>query len=92
MIDFFTFSEYNCKCEIKKLEKGGIIIIEINLKKLRLLRLQNEKTERELAEMLSIATNTYHNKEKGQRAIKLEEAKKLADYYNVSIEELFFKV
>ncbi|MBY6916003.1 helix-turn-helix transcriptional regulator [Clostridium botulinum] len=43
-----------------------------------------------IAEILGITLTTYSNKETGKTQFSLYEAKKISDYLNVSIEQLFF--
>lgn len=59
--------------------------------KIKELRVKNNKKSKEIAELLNIDVTTYSKKEAGERKISLKEAKVLADYYNTSIEDLFFK-
>ncbi|MBC5997944.1 XRE family transcriptional regulator [Romboutsia ilealis] len=57
------------------------------------------KAERELkavnqsdvAKFLGISSNTYWNKENGKTEFTVSEAKKLAEYFGVSVVDLFFK-
>ncbi len=44
-----------------------------------------------LADLLGISVPNYSKKEAGIVKFSLEEAKKLSDYFSVSIDELFFK-
>jgi len=52
-------------------------------------KLHNLKQE-DLASMLNISRTSYHYKESGKQEFRLNEAKKIADYFGVSIEEIFF--
>lgn len=47
------------------------------------LRLENNKCQKELAKYLSIDLSTYNKYEKGSRKLSNEVVKKLAEYYNV---------
>lgn len=47
-------------------------------------------SQKEIAEYLNLSTNGYSMKENGLRKFTLDEAKKLAELFGVSIEELFF--
>lgn len=69
--------------------EGGITIT-INLNKLKSLRKQSNKTLEDIAKLLHVNTNTYFYKETGRIRLTLEEAGILANYFNVSIDELFF--
>ena len=64
---------------------------EINLGKLRGLRAEYGMTQEEVAKAIDISTNSYNRKEKGKRRFTLIEAKKIADLFGVSIEDIFFR-
>ena len=57
----------------------------INLR-LKELREANSKTQKEIAEILSIQQNTYSQYETGQRQISLEFLVELAKFYKVSVD------
>ena len=52
------------------------------------LRLENSKSQKELAKYLSIDLSTYNKYEKGSRKLSNEVVKKLAEYYNVSVSDI----
>lgn len=52
------------------------------------LRLENNKSQKELAKYLSIDLSTYNKYEKGSRKLSNEVVKKLAEYYNVSVSDI----
>lgn len=54
------------------------------------LRKKKNYTLEELAKYLGISKSSYYKKENGKIKISLLEAKKLADFFETSIEELFF--
>lgn len=54
--------------------------------RLKELREQNNKTQKEIAEILNIQQNTYSQYENGQRQISLDFLIKLANFYQVSID------
>ena len=56
--------------------------------RLSLLREQKEITQAKLAEKLNIAQNTYSQYENGKRDISTDALKKLAIYYNTSVDYL----
>lgn len=56
-----------------------------NLKK---LRIANKKTQKQVAEYLNITREAYTQYENGKREPDIETLKKLADYFNVSIDLL----
>lgn len=55
---------------------------------LKELRMQNNLTQKDLAEKLGIAQNTVSQWENGTRSINTETAKVIADLFNVSIDTL----
>lgn len=59
-------------------------------KKLKVYRTINEVNQEELAKMIDVTLSTYSKKETGKAVFTLEEARKLAEYFNTTIEELFF--
>jgi DNA-binding XRE family transcriptional regulator len=59
-------------------------------RKLKSLRAMHEEKQIDNAKFLAIDISTYNRKENGERAFTLNEAYKLAQKYNVSIEEIFF--
>ncbi len=64
---------------------------DINNNLLRLVRISRNVSVKELAKELSLKTEcTYYKKENGSLRFSLLEAKKLADFYQMTIEELFF--
>ncbi len=54
--------------------------------RLKELREQNNKTQKEIAEILNIQQNTYSQYENGQRQISLDFLIKLANFYQVSVD------
>ena len=52
--------------------------------RLKDLREDNDRTQRELAEFLHIKQNTYSQYENGQRQLPIDALIKLAEYYSVS--------
>ena len=66
---------------------GGIV--KNNLKELRKKRKIRVST---LADKLKISESYYYKREKGNRkSFSVEEAKILADFYSLTIDELFFE-
>ncbi len=55
---------------------------------LRYFRQQHGKTQKEMANILGVATNTYTQYETGQRRPDIELLVKLADYYLISLDIL----
>lgn len=52
-------------------------------------REDHDITQKEVANTLHLTIAAYSRKEKGTRAITLEEAKKIAEFFNVPFEEIF---
>ena len=57
-------------------------------RRVRDLREDNDKTQKQIAEYLNMQTNVYQRYERGERELPLWAAIKLADYYNVSLDYL----
>ncbi len=55
------------------------------------LREDNDKTQKQIAEMLNMQITVYRRYESGEREIPLWAAIKLADYYHVSLDYLVGK-
>ncbi len=56
--------------------------------RVRDLREDHDKTQREIAEMLNMQLTVYQRYERGERELPLWAAIRLADYYNVSLDYL----
>lgn len=52
------------------------------------LRLENNKTQKDVAKYLSIDLSTYNKYEKGNRKLSNEIVKKIAEYYNTSVSDI----
>lgn len=63
---------------------------EKSLNKLKALRTEHSLNQSDLAELLDIGLTTYQRKESGSTDFYLMEAKKIADYFGLSIEKVFF--
>lgn len=59
--------------------------------KLRELRVSQNISGEELAQILNLTKATYSKKENGLVKFSLEEAKLIADKFNKKIEEIFFE-
>lgn len=57
----------------------------------QLIQLRGKKGRKEVADDLQITPQMLGMIERGQRTPSLTLAKKIADYYNVSVDEIFFK-
>lgn len=56
--------------------------------RLKISRKSANKTQKEVAEYLGIAERAYQNYEYGNREPNLDTLKKLADFFNVSVDYL----
>ncbi|EPY2285862.1 helix-turn-helix transcriptional regulator [Clostridium sporogenes] len=54
------------------------------------LRAQNNLTQQDMAKLIDTSIQTYNRKELGKREFNLTEAKKIADYFKKSVDEIFF--
>ncbi len=59
-----------------------------NYKRVRDLREDNDKTQKDIAAMLNMQLTVYQRYERGERELPLWAAIKLADYYRVSLDYL----
>lgn len=64
--------------------------MNIQFNKLKGKIAENNLTHREVAKVIGVAPNTFSRKINGTSPVTLKEAKKLADYFDTTIEELFF--
>ncbi len=59
-------------------------------KRLKAYRMLNSIKQEQMAKVIGVAPNTYNFKENGKTSLSLDEAKKIADYFGITIDELFF--
>lgn len=59
-----------------------------NYKRVRDLREDKDKTQKEIAALLNMQITVYRRYESGERELPLWAAIKLADYYNVTLDYL----
>lgn len=78
--------------DLKKTVKG---LEELEMKiqararlRIKNLRLENNKFQKEIAKYLEVDLSTYNKYEKGSRKLSNEVVKKLAEYYNVSVSDI----
>jgi putative transcriptional regulator len=57
--------------------------------KVKLHRLMRDKTQEELAKSIGVSRQTIHAIERNKFVPSVQTALKLADYFNVKVEELF---
>lgn len=60
-----------------------------NMPKIKKYRKMNSLNQTEISEILGITTTSYNRKELGKSEFKISEAKKLAELFDTSIDELF---
>ena len=63
---------------------------EEEMEKVKKLRLSRNLSQERIAGWLNMSVSTYSKKENGRLKWSLEEAKKLAEYFGMTIEEIFF--
>lgn len=61
-------------------------------KRVRQLREDNDKTQKEMADYLNMQPTVYQRYERGERELPLWAAIKLADYYKVSLDYLVGRI
>lgn len=64
---------------------------DVDLKKIRKLRLDKGLTQQQLAELLGYKMNTYHLIERGKRGMSVNKLLKLAKLYDCNIDDLLNK-
>lgn len=88
----YDFRVANIAIDLKNHTKGLDEIEEKTQARARLriknLRLENNKSQKELAKYLEIDLSTYNKYEKGSRKLSNEVVKKLAEYYIVSVSDI----
>lgn len=57
----------------------------------KLIKLRGSKTQEEVAKSIGVSVSTIGMYEQGKRIPRDEIKKKIANYYKISIEDLFFK-
>ena len=60
----------------------------LSYRRIRDLREDHDKTQREIAAVLNMQTTVYQRYERGEREVPFWVAIKLADYYGVSLDYL----
>lgn len=56
--------------------------------KLKVIRLQHGKSQKEIAKSIGVAHSTYSNYENGNRIPNMNTLKRIADYYEISVKRL----
>ena len=57
--------------------------------KIRELRLNNNISQKKLADAIGVAQSSINYWEKGQRTPSVDAAQRLADYFNITLDELY---
>lgn len=70
---------------LEKLEKKIQARARLRIKN---LRLENNKSQKEIAKYLEVDLSTYNKYEKGSRKLSNEVVKKLAEYYNILVGDI----
>ena len=63
-------------------------VIEILAKRLKELRIENNYSQYEIADIIGIAQVTYSHYELGRRSVSIQNLVKIAQIYNVSVDYL----
>lgn len=61
-------------------------------RRVRDLREDHDKTQKEIAEVLNVQLTVYQRYERGERELPLWAAIKLADYYHVTLDYLVSRI
>lgn len=61
-------------------------VIDILAKRLKELRIENNYSQKEIADMIGIAQVTYSHYELGRRSVSIQNLVKIAQIYNVSVD------
>ncbi|MHB9945153.1 transcriptional regulator [Clostridium botulinum] len=60
-------------------------------KKLKAYRYLRGAKQEDIARLIGVSLNTYNFKENGKKSFTLNEAKIISDFFDTTIDELFFK-
>ena len=81
--------------DLKNLTKG---LEELEMKiqararlRIKNLRLENNKSQKEIAKYLEVDLSTYNKYEKGSRKLNNEVVRKIAEYYNIKVSDILDK-
>lgn len=78
--DIMNFSEGMAKLEEKVQARARL--------RVKKYRLDNKKSQQEVADYLGIDISTYNKYEKGSRKLNNEVVKKIAEYYNIKVSDI----
>jgi len=74
------------KLQLKQMTKGDVIMQQ---EKLASIRRSMNVSQREIAEVIGVTTETYNNKELGKTQFKASEMFIIADFFNKTVDEIF---
>ncbi|ABS40804.1 helix-turn-helix transcriptional regulator [Clostridium botulinum] len=60
-------------------------------KKLKAYRCLKGAKQEDIARLIGVSLNTYNFKENGKKSFTLNEAKIISDFFDTTIDELFFR-
>lgn len=63
--------------------------MKLNLKRLKGLRAEHDLSQEEMAKLIRISSSSYQRKETGESQFLLIEAYRIADIFDMSIDEIF---
>ena len=78
--DIMIFSEGMAKLEEKVQARARL--------RVKKYRLDNKKSQQEVADYLGIDISTYNKYEKGSRKLNNEVVRKIAEYYNIKVSDI----
>lgn len=78
--DIMNFSEGKAKLEEKVQARARL--------RVKKYRLDNKKSQQEVADYLGIDISTYNKYEKGSRKLNNEVVRKIAEYYNIKVSDI----
>lgn len=64
--------------------------MKYDLDKLKFIMMKNNVTKKDIAEVLEAHRNTVYRKLAGKRDLTLNEAKDIADFFDMTVTDLFF--
>ena len=85
---YLTIDVRNPKSIKKHFDKEQNKIQSIARIRIKKLRLDNNKTQEEIAKYLGVVKSTYSKYESGKRKLNNDIVKKLADYYDIKVSDI----
>ncbi len=65
-----------------------VVVMKVKYDKIKILRVDNDKTQQELADFLNLTRSAYSNYENNIREIPIEVLSGIADFWNTSVDYL----